>query len=435
MASLERPKLRPLSAQRLEYQGRTYASLEDPLGVFDEPVLVPIDGFHWVVRQFDGKSTLREIQSRVHRDTGQPFSIAELEDLVEQLDKAMVLDGPTFAAFQAAYRREPIRPAALAGRSYAGSDPALRSQLAQFFAHDRGAEAPKIRSDSAPGARLRGILSPHIDFHRGGPVYTWSYKELVEQSDADTFVILGVAHQYCRNRFALTRKDFATPLGLVPTDRSYVDRIAAQSGADLFEDELSHRTEHSIEFQAVFLQYLLGGRRPFSIVPILVGSFHDLMEEGTDPIEDAEVRRFIDALRAAESASGKTVAYIGGIDLCHVGPEFGDPDPLDATTLDHVRSFDTAMLDHAAANDPAAWFGTAAKVGNRWRVCGLAATYTMLHAMGPARGRLLQYDQAVDDRRTCCVSFASLAFEAPHDGAGSDSDSDAQGQPEVRNSA
>jgi hypothetical protein len=73
------------------------------------------------------------------------------------------------------------------------------------------------------------------------------------------------------------------------------------------------------------------------------------------------------------------------------------------------------MLDHAVANDPAGWFGTAAKVGNRWRVCGLAATYTMLHAMGPAQGRLLKYDQAVDAAGTCCVSFASLAFDAPRE--------------------
>ena len=66
----------------------------------------------------------------------------------------------------------------------------------------------------------------------------------------------------------------------------------------------------------------------FSIVPILVGSFHDLMQAGIDPIEAVEVRRFVEALRAAESTSGKKVAYIGGIDLCHVGPEFGDPDPV-----------------------------------------------------------------------------------------------------------
>jgi hypothetical protein len=167
-----------------------------------------------------------------------------------------------------------------------------------------------------------------------------------------------------------------------------------------------------------------------SIVPILVGSFHDLMEAGTDPIEDPGVRRFVNALRAAETAGDRRVAYIGGIDLCHVGPEFGDPDLLDEAMLEQVRGFDSAMLDHAAAVDPAAWFRTAAKVGNRWRVCGLAATYTMLHAIGPAQGRLLQYDQAVDDRRTCCVSFASLAFDAPPS-AGAAPDL----APEVRNSA
>jgi AmmeMemoRadiSam system protein B len=425
MASLERPKLRSLSAQRIDYQGQTYALIEDPLGVFEEPVLIPIDGFQWMVRHLDGQSTLPEIQQRVLRDVGQRLSLATLQELVAKLDRAMVLDGPTFAAFHATYRRQRVRPPALAGRSYAASEHALRAQLAQFFLHDKGSGNP--RPDVPAGTWLRGILSPHIDFHRGGPVYTWSYKELVERSDAAIYVILGVAHQWCRNRFALTRKDFATPLGVVPTDRAYVDRIAEAAGTDLFEDELSHRAEHSIEFQVVFLQYLLGGRRPFAIVPILVGSFHDLMEQGIDPIEDRAVRQFIDALHQAEATSGQRVAYIGGIDLCHVGPEFGDPEPVDAALLDQVRRFDTAMLDRALANDPAGWFGTASEVGNRWRVCGLAATYTMLHAMGPARGRLLKYDQAVDDRRTCCVSFASLAFEAAAgDGANGDGDGNSE---------
>jgi AmmeMemoRadiSam system protein B len=254
------------------------------------------------------------------------------------------------------------------------------------------------------------VLSPHIDFRRGGPVYTWSYRELAEQADIDTFVILGVAHQPCRRHFALTLKDFETPLGVVRTDRQYVERIAAAAGEELFDDELVHRAEHSVEFQVVWLQYVLGKDRPFSIVPILVGSFHDHLQRGIDPIEDPQVRRFVDALKAAEAASGKNVAYIGGIDLCHVGPEFGDPHPVDGQLQETVRRFDGEMLDHAAAADPAQWFQTAATVSNRWRVCGLAATYTMLHAIGPATGRLLRYDQALDDRRTCCVSFASMVF-------------------------
>ena len=144
------------------------------------------------------------------------------------------------------------------------------------------------------------------------------------------------------------------------------------------------------------------------------------------------MRRFVDALRAAESASGKRVAYIGGIDLCHVGPEFGDPDPLDAATLDHVRSFDTAMLDHAAANDPAGWFGTAAKVGNRWRVCGLAATYTMLHAMGPARGRLLQVRPGGGRPPHLLRQLRQPRLRSAEPTA---TDPDSDSDPEVRNSA
>ena len=255
-------------------------------------------------------------------------------------------------------------------------------------------------------------MSPHIDFHRGGSVYTWSYKELVENCDADTFVVLGVAHQYCRRRFALTSKDFETPLGLVPTDRHYVDQIVSLAGRDYFDDELAHRTEHSIEFQVVFLQYLLEGRRDFSIVPILVGSFHDLMERGVDPIDDPDVSRFIQALRAAESSTASVSPISGASTSATWDRSSATPNPVDPGLQEQVKSFDDLMLDRAAACDPGGWFRTAAQVDNRYRVCGIAATYTMLHAIGPAHGRLLKYKQALDDRRTCCVSFASMVFHA-----------------------
>jgi AmmeMemoRadiSam system protein B len=411
MSSLDRPKLRPVLPQRVEHQGQAFVVLQDPSGVLAYPVLIPLAGFEHIVRHFDGEATLSEIQGRVLRATGLFLPLEELKSLVDRLDAAMIIDGPTFAAFLQSYRESGRRPAALAGRSYAATVRALRAQLEQFFVDANGAGLPREIA-TGPARAVRGILSPHIDFQRGGPVYTWSYKELVENSRADTFVVIGVAHQYCRRRFALTLKDFETPLGVVPTDRSYVDRIAALAGRDLFEDELSHRTEHSVEFQVVFLQYVLGGRRDFTIVPILVGSFHDLMQRGVDPMSDPEVSRFVQALRAAESASGREVAYIGGIDLSHVGTEFGDASPVDPTLQEQVRLFDGSMLDRAAAGDPDGWFRTAARVGNRWRVCGLAATYTLLHAMGPARGRLLRYNQAVDEGRTCCVSFASMVFHA-----------------------
>jgi MEMO1 family protein len=411
MLSLERPKLRPVMPRRVMHEGQAFVVLQDLCGALAEQILLPVDGYDHIVRHFDGRSTLGEIQARVLRQTGMFLSLTDLESLVRRLDAAMIIEGPTFAAFYQNYRESGRRPAALAGRSYAATVRALRTQLEQFFVDAHGSGIPTAGAN-ARASGLRGILSPHIDFQRGGPVYTWSYKELVEKSAADTFVVLGVAHQYCRRRFALTCKDFETPLGMVPTDRAFVDRIASLAGRDLFDDELSHRTEHSIEFQVVFLQYVLGGSREFTIVPILVGSFHDLMERGIDPINDPEVSRFVQALKAAERSSGKKVVYIGGIDLCHVGPEFGDPTLVEPGLQEQVRRFDDEMLAKAAAGDAAGWFRTAAGVRNRWRVCGLAATYTMLHAMGPSRGRLLKYKQAIDDRRTCCVSFASMVFDA-----------------------
>jgi AmmeMemoRadiSam system protein B len=411
LTTFERPRLRPIRARRLEFGGQPFVSLEDPLGIAADPVLVPLDGYHGIVCHFDGRTTLAEIQARAHRLTGRLVPLTQIQGLIDRLDRALLLDGPRFAAYSDGYRTEAVRPPAFAGRSYAGTDHVLRAQLAQHFADPRGAGLPDGHAAASNGRRLRGILSPHIDYQRGGPTYTWAYRELIERSNASVFVILGVAHQYCRRRFALTRKDFATPLGTARTDRQFVDRLAEGAGSEVFDDELAHHAEHSIEFQVVFLQYLLGDRRDYTIVPILVGSFHDLMDAGLDPIESVDVERFVGALRAAESACDRSVVYIGGIDLCHVGPEFGDPQLLDSALLGQVEQFDAAMLDRAIDGDPAGWFRTAAAIDNRYRVCGLAATYTMLHALGPTRGRLLRYDQAVNPERTCGVTFASLALD------------------------
>lgn len=413
MASLERPRLRPLAHQRLVHRGQPHVRFHDPHGFASAELLVPFDLFQFVIRHFDGHSTPSEIQARVLRETGQLITAERLAQIIAELDRSMILDGPTFQAAHEEFRVQGVRRAAFAGLTYPVSERALRAQLGRYFTHERGAGWParRRRAASSPGRRLRGVLSPHIDFHRGGPTYTWAYRSILEASDADVFVILGVAHQACRQRFVLTYKDFETPLGLTRTDRDYVGRIASLAGSRYFEDELVHRGEHSIEFQVVFLQYILGQVREFSIVPILVGGFHDLALRGLDPIDDPEVGAFVAALKQAEAVSGRKVLYIGGIDLGHVGSEFGDPGLLEQPVLDDLRTFDAAILGHATAGNAASWFETISQEENRWRICGLAATYTMLQAMGPAHGTLLRYDQAVDPERTCCVSFASVAFE------------------------
>ncbi len=261
------------------------------------------------------------------------------------------------------------------------------------------------------------MLSPHIDLHRGGPAFAWAYKRIVEETDADLFVIFGTAHNPMRNLFSVTRKHFETPLGTVETDRAFVSQLAAklvgaQGGQELnlFADELAHRQEHSIEFQAVFLQYLLGDRRPFKIVPVLTGSFHEFVAGNRSPTDSAQVSAFVTAMRQTAAQHGGKICYISGGDLAHIGQRFGDRAFLDAARLKDQAENDRELLAAACRCDSDAFFRHVASQQDRNRICGLSPTYTMLEVMRPQRGELLRYDQAVELDGTACVSFASLAF-------------------------
>src|SRR5690242_1542600 len=87
--SLERPKLRPPSARRIEHQRKSFAVLQAAAGAVPQPVLIPFDGYVQGVRHFDGRSTLMDIQARVLRDTGHLVAMKDLEDLVRRFDEAM----------------------------------------------------------------------------------------------------------------------------------------------------------------------------------------------------------------------------------------------------------------------------------------------------------------------------------------------------------
>jgi MEMO1 family protein len=308
------------------------------------------------------------------------------------------------------YLKSPVRPPYHAGTAYAGHRHELRRRLDELLTH------AKPRPPAAGGRPLRGVLVPHIDPARGGPAYAEAYRAIIEHSRADVFVIFGTAHQPMRERVSVSRKDFHTPLGTVRTDRKFIDRLAAElagsvagRGLDLFKDELAHRQEHSIEFQTVFLRYALGGQRALKIVPILMASFYDLLADGRQPALEPELQAFIAAVRAA-TEPGENVCYLSSADLAHVGTYFGDRWRLTERLLDAQAQDDGKLLGAISAGDAAALFQHVAGNGDRHRICGLAPTYMMLETLGPTRGEVLRYDQAIEPDRTACVSFAAATF-------------------------
>jgi MEMO1 family protein len=297
------------------------------------------------------------------------------------------------AAAQAAFRSAP-RAAACAGSSYPDDPGELQALLAGFY-EARGGPGPR-RPGSGAGRGARLLVAPHIDFARGGATYAHAYAAL-EGSDADLYVVFGTAHASPSRLFTLTRQDYLTPLGAVPTDRAVVDALAAALGDDVFEDELVHVGEHSCEFQMVWLRWTLGGR-PFTAVPVLCSSISHL----ADPA--GATARFLAALAGA--TAGRRVCFVAGADLAHVGPQYGDLRPPTAAELARLADQDRLALDRLARGEPAAFHRDAVVEDERRRLCGVAPIYAALRAAG--RGaRLLHYDQWTDG--TDMVSFAAAA--------------------------
>jgi AmmeMemoRadiSam system protein B len=431
--------------------------LRDPAGFTEQVAMLPIPLLD-VVSLFDGDHAIDEIRDIVAARHGGGLSAADVVAVAERLDEAGFLDSPRFAErrrrIEAEFAARPDRPAAHAGGAYAGEADALREQIAGFFsdadgpgtapdslAATRGSDPdsssgklaaargsdPDSSSGKLAAARhfdprspqgatsigrlrdsgIRGLLAPHIDFHRGGPVYAWAYKEILERCDADLFVVLGTCHAGMAEPFAATLKAFDTPLGPVPADRDFLDALGRRYGHDLFASEGAHRIEHSIEFQAVMLRWALGDR-PFTMVPLLASFLHEAVWTGQEAEADPRVPRFLGALAETLSASGRRVCVVGGVDLAHVGPRFGDAEPNTPVFLAEVERADRAMLETITAGDAAAFFASVTADRDARRICGLSPIYSFLRALPGAQGRLIRYRQWPDPEGT--VSFCAAAF-------------------------
>lgn len=409
MDSADRPRLRELEAFPVEQGGKRLIGLRDPSGFTEQVALLPIPALD-IVSLFDGEHSLDEIHRVVSARHGQHApGLEDIAGFAARLDDAGFLDSPRFAErrrrIEESWLASPFRPAVHAGGAYAGDADTLRSQIDGFFVDPEG---PGLPEALAVPHRLSGLIAPHIDFNRGGPTYAWAYRALLERADADLFVILGTCHAGMTDPFTATLKPYDTPLGSADVDRDFFETLQRRYRHDLLASETAHRSEHSIEFQAVMLRRVLGGRRSFTILPVLASFLHEAVWTGGAPEADPRVPRFLDALGDSIAGSDRKVCVIAAVDLAHVGPRFGDAEPNTPAFLDHVAREDREMLKPVIAADPAAFFESVAADGDSRRICGLSPIYAFLRALPGARGELLRYSQWPDQQGA--VSFCAAAF-------------------------
>ena len=414
----DKPKLRPIEAFPVEQDGKTLVYLKDPLNFAPPLGITPVGYF--ILSHFDGQHSFVDIQETYSKQFGSLLMSDELKNFVEMLDRHYYLRSDRFRNYQNEaidqFRRQPTRAPSHMGGVYKSDPTELTAQLDGYFSSSSGPGLPSVANG---GATPKAIVAPHIDFHRGGPAYAWAYKSLTESDGADLYILLGTSHCSGRTPYILTVKDFETPLGLVQTDREFVDLLQAGCEEDCFADEYLHRGEHSLEFQVVFLKYIAQKRadltgqteRPFKIVPILVSSFRESMVNQTLPERNSAVGSFLQTLRAATENESRKICFVAGVDLAHVGRQFGDREPITDDYLKWVETEDQSLVSRLAALDAPGFFNEIAKDQDKRRICGFSPLYSLIHLLDGVEGKHLKYSQAFTPETGSAVTFTSMVFE------------------------
>jgi len=405
----ERPSLRKsLDIVPTEHEGEQVFAVRDPLGLATEPILVPGE-ILFLMSLMDGGRTMADLQIEFTKKFGQLIMEEKVSGIAAQLDERGFLDSARFrekvAALEREFRSAEAREPSHAGQAYPGDADALRALLGEILPLDGAEESSRSRR-----AVPRGVVAPHIDIERGRKIYGRAYAELARTAPPHTAVLLGTAHFADGNIFVLTDRDFATPLGTARADRAFCRTVADAYPADIRKGELAHRTEHSIEFQILFLQHLYGDRMP-QIVPLLGTGFEAAGEEFNSPRDLAEVGGLLDGFgRAIEECPGD-VLFVAGADLCHAGPRFGAPRPLSADDLKRIESEDRQALEAGAAKGADAFYEEVSRIGNRNNICSAVSLYTMLALFEGRQVSLLDYDMALEADGQAAVGFGAMRFD------------------------
>ncbi len=405
MEHLNRPKLRHVNIQPIVYQGEPVFLIQDNLKLTENALLVP-QALGPLLMLCDGTHSLAEIRAALEVRYGLRLSQSLIDNLLAQLDQALLLEGQTFqGAWEQAlteYRAAPFRRPALANGAYPGDPAALRQMLQDYLDNVNGVPLSPANS--------RGLISPHIDYQRGGTTYAqvWcSAAEAVRQ--AELVIIFGTDHNGGYGRITLTRQNYASPLGVMPTDQNLVDRLAEALGPSVvFAEELHHRGEHSIELALVWLQYLRG-EKPCAVLPVLCGTFHHFIV-GQDSLDETpELKAFIELLRQ-EISRRRTLVVAAG-DLAHLGPAFDGP-PLDSAAYQQMKVDDEVLIKTVCQGSAGEFFKFMQEGQYQRNVCGLSPFYFTLSLLGSTQGRLISYDRCVaDPNNTSFVSVCGVVLD------------------------
>lgn len=386
--------------------GRELLVVRDPLGIVRPntalmPEIVPY------LHLFNGSLTVGDLQVAIMRHRGGTLVFrSEADDLLKELDRLGLLQTQAYREAREQIAREfaekADRPAALAGSAYPADPGELASLLDRILALPGPTPLPEAISGVACA-----LAAPHIDLRVAEKTYGLAYRT-IRPLNPSAILLLGTGHALGGNRYSISAKTFETPLGRVPSDREAAEKLREAAPEALAADDFAHRSEHSLEFQLLFLQRIFPMEK-VPILPVLCGPMEDLFARVGSPLDVPAISAFIACLRDWLAAPPEGKFVVAGVDLSHVGPKFGDPEPARALEPS-FRTFDKDLLASLEEGDADRLFAAGANVGNRFRACGFSALWTLLALLPGVRGIVLDYGVWHEEPTRSAVSFTATAF-------------------------
>lgn len=264
-------------------------------------------------------------------------------------------------------RRKPL----VAGQFYPGSEAECRKGLQSCLAE-------KPEATDLPDNIVAGIV-PHAGWLFSGSVAGLVFNAIKAANETvDTFVLFGAIHSYLGASAAVYDKgSWVTPLGEAGIDEelaSDIIKCSDSAGADCH----AHESEHSIEVQVPFIQYLFPDAR---IVPIMI------------PPADFAGQLGRDVATVICGAESKKVVCIGSTDLTHYGPRYGFyPEGAGAEGIKWARDVnDRAFIDLAVQMETDRIVVSAMEKSNACGAGAVAATVGAAESLGRSEGRLLAH--------------------------------------------
>jgi hypothetical protein len=399
------PLRRDLEFFPVQLQGKQYVLIRDHLGLVQEGKAVEIPLYQFMVL-LDGTTTLRDLQMALMRQGGGMLvSTEEVKSLLAHLDESFLLESEQFKrakdAVVAGFVSKTVRPSSHSGRAYPADPRELKRKLDEILALEP--DSPRLEG------KVLALVAPHIDLSVGGRVYSRAYQALRDMSPK-TVIILGTGHQMTQDLFAVSGKDFETPLGVAECDRAWVEKLKAPGGHLIAKDDFVHRTEHSIEFQVLFLQHILP-KESFKIVPILCGNLQTTLPAYERKAYREKAGDFLQGVKGILDHSRDQTLVVAGVDFSHIGPKFGHEMPAQYMK-GQSEVHDRSLLNSLAALDADSFWKESWRVKDQYNVCGFAALACLLELLPACKGRTLGYEMWHEEATRSAVSYAAVAFTA-----------------------